>query len=364
MIHSMTRSQVDSDRDRGLYHLYNVAIRVQEHEPALLFFNDSATVPAVMDADKATGTWIQFEAIHPDSRPEMFEANTESPVLFILPMINPAHALHDALFSIVLDNINKLVESGYCFDHYFLANKQAVAEHYGRSNWCQYLHHQLNIVNPEAELFADMDKKGKTFFFQHLLMPMYMRHRFAADWSSLTPFQVLKYIDQSASVYPLDVLLEIRRRLFRNCFDSEPEHGHDEPSLLVYDRADAQCRRWSNAGDALSLIQEKFTNRFSTIKFLSQEYRKVAPHEQARLFHESSFIISPHGGALANFIFCRPGTLVIEFTDQAGPWGWFHFCARLGMKHVLHTTPSLAAHYPDRFEMPLSEIRELIETHF
>ena len=149
-----------------------------------------------------------------------------------------------------------------------------------------------------------------------LLMPMYMRHRFAADWSSLAPFQALKYIDQSASVYPLDVLLEIRRRLFRNCFDCEPEQGHDQPSLLVYDRADAQRRQWSNAADALSLIRENFADRFSTIKFLSQDYVQLAPYDQARLFHEASFIISPHGGALANLIFCRPGTQVIEFTDN------------------------------------------------
>jgi len=51
----------------------------------------------------------------------MIEAEVDTPVLFILPMGNPAHALHDVLFSIALDNIDKQGETGYCFERLAMA---------------------------------------------------------------------------------------------------------------------------------------------------------------------------------------------------------------------------------------------------
>jgi hypothetical protein len=315
----------------------------------------------VLDEDKATATWIQFEAVQPDSIPNMLQSETEAPVLFVLPMINPAHALSDALFSIALDNFSSRPKSHYCADHYFLANHAPVDGNYGSNNWCQFMHHKLNIVSPEAELFADTDKKGETLFFRHLLMPKYMRHRFAADWGALAPCQPGGYIDQSEGLYPLDVLLEMRRRLFRNCFDSVPSRNLTEQSLLIYDRGDTHRRRWSNAGETVNMIRNTFSNRFSSIQFLSEDYGNLSPLEQAWLFHDSSVVISPHGGALSNLIFCRPGTRVIEFTDQISPWGWFTFCSRLGMEHIQYKPPSLVEHYPEQFEVQPEEIRHLLE---
>jgi hypothetical protein len=39
--------------------------------------------------------------------------------------------------------------------------------------------------------------------------------------------------------------------------------------------------------------------------------------EQARLFHSASAVVAPHGAALSNLVFCRPGTPVVElFTPR------------------------------------------------
>ena len=41
--------------------------------------------------------------------------------------------------------------------------------------------------------------------------------------------------------------------------------------------------------------------------------------EVARVFYEADVIISPHGASLANIIFARPGTSVIEFSWGENP---------------------------------------------
>ena len=43
---------------------------------------------------------------------------------------------------------------------------------------------------------------------------------------------------------------------------------------------------------------------------------------QAKLFSESKYIISPHGAALANIVFCEPGTRILELFNQLDSSGW------------------------------------------
>jgi capsular polysaccharide biosynthesis protein len=57
--------------------------------------------------------------------------------------------------------------------------------------------------------------------------------------------------------------------------------------------------------------------------------------EQARLFHQASHIIAPHGAGLANIGYCRPGTRLCEL-HMAGELGWaFRRLAALrGMRYA------------------------------
>jgi capsular polysaccharide biosynthesis protein len=45
--------------------------------------------------------------------------------------------------------------------------------------------------------------------------------------------------------------------------------------------------------------------------------------EQARLFAGAEVIIAPHGAALANTVFCAPGTWVVEISTRAGYRDWY-----------------------------------------
>ena len=44
--------------------------------------------------------------------------------------------------------------------------------------------------------------------------------------------------------------------------------------------------------------------------------------EQAKLFNEAQYIISPHGAALANIVFCEPGSQILELFNQTDMAAW------------------------------------------
>jgi len=59
---------------------------------------------------------------------------------------------------------------------------------------------------------------------------------------------------------------------------------------------------------------------------------------QGKLFHGADFIISPHGAALANIVFCNPGTKVIDFMPANRVRSFFRHIAynrRLEYKEIL-----------------------------
>jgi len=80
--------------------------------------------------------------------------------------------------------------------------------------------------------------------------------------------------------------------------------GASHVRRLFISRSDAKYRRVSNE-EELQLILKRFGFETVTLSGLT-----VA--EQAALFAGASCIIAPHGAGLTNFLFCQPGTLVIE----------------------------------------------------
>lgn len=62
-----------------------------------------------------------------------------------------------------------------------------------------------------------------------------------------------------------------------------------------------------------SVLEDKLIK----LGFESIDPENYSVAEQARLFSEASCIISPHGAALTNLVFCQPGTKVIELLHPA-----------------------------------------------
>lgn len=81
--------------------------------------------------------------------------------------------------------------------------------------------------------------------------------------------------------------------------------GQDEPTKKLYlGRGNAKTRKMSNEPDVRQVLLDQ--------GFEYVELDKFTVEEQAKLFSSARIVVSPHGAALSNLVFCNPGTAVVE----------------------------------------------------
>jgi capsular polysaccharide biosynthesis protein len=78
---------------------------------------------------------------------------------------------------------------------------------------------------------------------------------------------------------------------------------------ILLSRRAAKNRRWVEEERALPELQKMGFERY--------EFETLSVAEQAKMFSEAEVVIMPHGGGLANCVFCSPGTHVIELFSNA-----------------------------------------------
>jgi capsular polysaccharide biosynthesis protein len=80
------------------------------------------------------------------------------------------------------------------------------------------------------------------------------------------------------------------------------------PSRIFVTRRRTSCRRLNDHD-----LDETFIKHgFETVELEDLSFSK-----QVRLFHGAEYVIAPHGAALSNLIFCKPGTKVLEIFEPS-----------------------------------------------
>jgi capsular polysaccharide biosynthesis protein len=149
-------------------------------------------------------------------------------------------------------------------------------------------------------------------------------------------------------------------RMLRELRDTMPNGKHDSPRRLYISRRSAAVRRVLNEDKLAPLLREA---GFEMIELESRPWL-----EQVRLFSNAEVILSPHGAALANTAFCRPGTLIAELATR----GSFKCYLRLASSAALHyrlieatpeiqTDRAIRARENEDMTIDLDEIRSFLE---
>ncbi len=89
------------------------------------------------------------------------------------------------------------------------------------------------------------------------------------------------------------------------------------PSRLYISRADAPGRRITNETELLGLLESK--------GFRSITLDGLSLKEQVLLFNDAQAIVTAHGAALTNLVFCRPQTRVIELFAPGWAYPIYNF---------------------------------------
>ncbi|MEO1003828.1 MAG: glycosyltransferase family 61 protein [Cyanobacteria bacterium J06638_7] len=111
-----------------------------------------------------------------------------------------------------------------------------------------------------------------------------------------------------------------------------PTDIHQESSKMIYvSRSDATRRRVVNEKDILNILKR------NNIEIVTLESVDVTM--QAIMFNSASLVIAPHGAALTNIIYCKPGTTVIElFSHHIKPY-YYHLAHQMKLKYMPLTCP-------------------------
>jgi capsular polysaccharide biosynthesis protein len=117
--------------------------------------------------------------------------------------------------------------------------------------------------------------------------------------------------------------------------------------------------RRSGSGDVSSRTisnENELLGALDSLGFHVIEPGRMSLREQVSAFHQADVVVSPHGSSLANLIFCRPGTKVLDLMPDGwvgargdtlrDVWG-LRMCALAGLEYSVLLCPSQtrARHY-------------------
>jgi len=117
---------------------------------------------------------------------------------------------------------------------------------------------------------------------------------------------------------------------------------------LYLSRGDAVGRRVLNPAEFSAMLARR--------GFESVSLTGMTVAEQAKMFDAAAWIVAPHGAGLANLVFCRPGTTVLEiFPHSYGTPAFANLAAAMRLRYACHIVPEHAiVRGPERRDDDLS----------
>ena len=151
-----------------------------------------------------------------------------------------------------------------------------------------------------------------------------------ADWR---PVDHARRLEFCAPRYSLEL---VRERLV----STAPPGG---PGTLVYvSRNDSNTRRVANEHALLQELRLIAQSKQLELVVVNAGPNSVwsslgplVPKLAARIFSSAHAVVGPHGSGLANTMFCREGTMLLEFTLENQMLFYTHISAALSLRHRL-----------------------------
>lgn len=206
----------------------------------------------------------------------------------------------------------------------------------GGGAYINYYHWLFNAL-PRLKIFQLSQHSIDINFY---LVPNYFNHQFKKD--SLEYFGIKEHqvIDSytfpnvstsgyiAATTHPNQSPVQNWVCEFlRDTLLPKTNRTYSNNKYVYISRAKAQIRRISN--------ELELTRQLEKIDFKTVFLEELSLKEQINLFSEVDIVVSPHGAGLANLVFCKPNTTVIEMFPYNSHSGMYKAIAdRVNLNHI------------------------------
>lgn len=193
--------------------------------------------------------------------------------------------------------------------------------------------HWLFDVLPRLGMLEQAGKKSDHIFLQR-------RHRFqretldllGVDGNAIIDCDRVPVLQASTLSVPCHEITYDREYpqwvcgFLRASFLSHAAEGKSVGYRRIYiSRKTASHRRLLNEPEILALLK--------TYGFQEVDLEEWSFLDQVRLFRDAEIIVGPHGSGLANLVFCRAGTRVIELFPRVGIDYYWRLCEAVGLTY-------------------------------
>ena len=177
----------------------------------------------------------------------------------------------------------------------------------------------LNLVDPEKGVVGAFVPLS---CFRKLLIPAIRMHRFPLSRQEepegvehLLQFSEKKEhkFEDPDLDYPAAALKDVQQRSLTGLGLPKdpwpPVDPSQEKQILLHIRAKTQRRKLTNAKELKQILESQYR---ANVTVISDSWLPKTFKEQAVTYNSYQYIISAHGAHLANAIFCREGTKIVE----------------------------------------------------
>lgn len=291
----------------------------------------------------------------------------------------PAHCLHDMLFSLFLDSPLGVPGAHYLPKASAPSGRAHVCDLH--RDWCCNVFARAGQLSPESAVTWDTARPRVCL--AKALMPVFGRARYAPDWASVLSKERNELYDTTG--FKLEHLQSLHAKvvwgadsqLLANRAPGFAIHRSKRVNVLVVDRSADRRRVWNNAKAFVSLLASRWaelsTEPMGSLHYVGAQFAELTPMQQAAYFHSADVIVSPHGAQLANLLYAVPGrTVAVEVSCflrqqrvQASELDWFGtFTTRLGVRFLRYATAASLAdecdHNERRFDVDPSGLLQML----
>jgi hypothetical protein len=217
---------------------------------------------------------------------------------------NPAHCLSDTMFSLIYQQKFSTFSS-YAYGSFWPQQDKFMKNCSPKQSWCCNLMKKSGWIPRLPPVYPDPNKGSPVMCFDKLVVTHLTEWRYNPD-----PVRVKELHDRVTR----------RSSLVEASWEEEDDEEDAEfTPIFLYDRHGRSRRVYENSDE---LVDYLLANYKTTIYRIGPEWDEMTPSAQAEIFNAQSHIVTPHGAHLANLIFARPGTKLVEIQceiDEKAP---------------------------------------------